>query len=81
MTPTTPIQLLRKEEALAFLEEGKRISHRTFLAGEYIEKANEYYYRDERGKLIRIELFWKYRREKWYMADWYLFQEPVKTEA
>lgn len=60
---------MTKEEAIAAMNDGKKVKHRYFDKGEYIFIENGIMY-DENGYVMRPGIFWQDRNGAEWQVDW-----------
>ena len=74
MTTADPIS---KDDAILCLSLGCKMSHRSFLGTEHIQKWKNSlsYYKDENDNVINAITFWKYRTKDIWDTGWSLYRK------
>jgi hypothetical protein len=65
---------MTKQEAIAAMKRGEKVTHRFFDPGEYITQKG-FVIRTEDGAGIDIETFWNDRCAVQWESDWEIYQE------
>lgn len=70
---------MTKDEALAALEDGEKITHEFFTSNEFIQKGTVHDLMFEDGCECSFAEFWHYRSESWWDDNWSIFKEGART--
>lgn len=71
---------MTKAEAIAAMQEGKKVTHRFFLPTEFIKFSENGSIETEEGYLVTPLVFWSYRREPYWETDWELYDVEEAIE-
>ena len=64
---------MTKEEAIAALNNGEKLTHKLFTANEFIIKKGDNL-EDELGFELDWDEFWAERTRSWWNKDWTIFK-------
>lgn len=64
---------MTRTEVLKALQEGKKVTHKIFVASAWIKRKSARHYVDEKGNVISVRNFWQWRTGPKWNKDWSLY--------
>lgn len=71
-----PLQTMTKDEAIAAMRKGKKVTHKYFSRDEWVSMDGSEIVTEE-GYHVTMELFWDCRNQPYWNTGWKLW-EPLK---